>query len=179
MPTPSCGPETASDARQRALLSYGTTKAGNIEIYTMFRDHPCQTSRVPGISLVQNSMTMWAILATKKRPFGGQGLWKDQRRLPSLIWAEKRIQNGATRRDHQRTRLPTTPFSYPSLTMSSPTASTTPKFSNHDELPIAIIGGGLGGLALALGLVKHGVKIQIFESAPAFAEIGADFSTDT
>ncbi|KAH9865920.1 hypothetical protein IAQ61_008656 [Plenodomus lingam] len=57
--------------------------------------------------------------------------------------------------------------------MSSPTASTTPKFSNHDELPIAIIGGGLGGLALALGLVKHGVKIQIFESAPAFAEIGA------
>ncbi|KAH9865919.1 hypothetical protein IAQ61_008655 [Plenodomus lingam] len=62
MPTPSCGPETASDARQRALLSYGTTKAGNIEIYTMFRDHPCQTSRVPGISLVQNSMTMWAIL---------------------------------------------------------------------------------------------------------------------
>ena len=40
-------------------------------------------------------------------------------------------------------------------------------------LPIAIVGGGLGGLALAVGLLKHGIKIHIYEAAPEFSEIGA------
>lgn len=38
---------------------------------------------------------------------------------------------------------------------------------------IAIIGGGLGGLALAIGLSKQNVRIHIYEAAPAFSEIGA------
>jgi salicylate hydroxylase len=46
-------------------------------------------------------------------------------------------------------------------------------FENHATLPIAIVGGGLCGLALALGLIKHGINVQIFESAPKFSEIGA------
>lgn len=46
-------------------------------------------------------------------------------------------------------------------------------FKNHPTLPVAIVGGGLCGLALAIGLVKHGVNIRIYESASAFSEIGA------
>jgi salicylate hydroxylase len=46
-------------------------------------------------------------------------------------------------------------------------------FRNHPTLPIAIVGGGLCGLALAIGLVKNGVKVHIYEAAAAFSEIGA------
>lgn len=38
---------------------------------------------------------------------------------------------------------------------------------------IAIVGGGIGGLALAIGLRHHGISVQIYEACPAFAEIGA------
>ncbi len=38
---------------------------------------------------------------------------------------------------------------------------------------IAIVGGGIGGLALAIGLRHHGSSVQIYEAAPTFAEIGA------
>ncbi|KAH7070167.1 mannitol 1-phosphate dehydrogenase [Paraphoma chrysanthemicola] len=53
------------------------------------------------------------------------------------------------------------------------TAQSNAMFQNHTSLPIAIIGGGMGGLALAIGLVKHGVKVHVYEAAAAFAEIGA------
>jgi salicylate hydroxylase len=46
-------------------------------------------------------------------------------------------------------------------------------FENHPILPIVIVGGGSYGLALAIGLTKHGVNVGIFELAPAFSEIGA------
>ncbi|KAJ8117234.1 hypothetical protein OPT61_g1524 [Boeremia exigua] len=46
-------------------------------------------------------------------------------------------------------------------------------FKNHAQAPIAIVGGGLGGLALAVGLLKHGIHIHIYESTGAFSEIGA------
>jgi hypothetical protein len=38
---------------------------------------------------------------------------------------------------------------------------------------IAIVGGGLGGVALAIGLIKQGVPTHIYEAAAGFGEIGA------
>lgn len=39
---------------------------------------------------------------------------------------------------------------------------------------IAIVGGGIGGLCLAIGLLNHKhLRLSIFEAAPAFTEIGA------
>ncbi|KAK4946507.1 hypothetical protein LTR10_014359 [Elasticomyces elasticus] len=39
--------------------------------------------------------------------------------------------------------------------------------------PIAVIGGGLAGLTLSIGLSHNNIPHQIYESASAFAEIGA------
>lgn len=39
--------------------------------------------------------------------------------------------------------------------------------------PILIIGGGIGGLSLALALAKRGVASHVFEQADAFSEVGA------
>lgn len=39
-------------------------------------------------------------------------------------------------------------------------------------LNIAIVGGGIAGLALALGLHRHGIKARVYEAAPEIAEIG-------
>jgi salicylate hydroxylase len=47
---------------------------------------------------------------------------------------------------------------------------------DHKPFSIAIVGGGLGGLALAIGLLRHNVPIQIYEAARAFSEIGAGVS---
>ena len=41
---------------------------------------------------------------------------------------------------------------------------------------IAIIGGGIGGLALCIGLLKQHIPVHVYEAAPAFAEIGAGVS---
>src|SRR6059058_490822 len=37
---------------------------------------------------------------------------------------------------------------------------------------IAIVGGGIGGLALALGLHQRGIACQVYEQAPALKELG-------
>jgi len=41
------------------------------------------------------------------------------------------------------------------------------------DLRVAIIGAGIGGLALGLALREHGVAAEVFEQAPALAELGA------
>lgn len=44
------------------------------------------------------------------------------------------------------------------------------------DFTVTIIGGGIGGLALAAGLVRRNVPVQIYEAASAFAEIGLGIS---
>lgn len=41
------------------------------------------------------------------------------------------------------------------------------------QFNIAIIGAGIGGLALAIGLTHHHIPFTIYESAPAFSTVGA------
>jgi salicylate hydroxylase len=45
--------------------------------------------------------------------------------------------------------------------------------SSSQKPSIAIIGGGLAGLTSSIGLTRHGIPHKIYESAPAFSEIGA------
>ena len=45
--------------------------------------------------------------------------------------------------------------------------------STNKPFTIAVVGGGIGGLALTIGLLHQGISVQVYESAPAFAEIGA------
>ena len=40
-------------------------------------------------------------------------------------------------------------------------------------LRVSIVGGGIGGLAAALALLKAGFDVQVYEQAPRFGEIGA------
>src|SRR5262245_30188714 len=42
--------------------------------------------------------------------------------------------------------------------------------------PVVIAGAGIGGLALAAGLRRHGIACEILERAPRFAPIGAGIS---
>ncbi|MBI2760687.1 MAG: NAD(P)-binding protein [Chloroflexi bacterium] len=44
-------------------------------------------------------------------------------------------------------------------------------------LRIAIIGGGIGGLAAANALLQRGVDVRVYEQAPALAEVGAGSAT--
>ena len=39
-------------------------------------------------------------------------------------------------------------------------------------MQIAIVGGGIGGLALALGLHQQGIACEVYEAAPDIREIG-------
>jgi salicylate hydroxylase len=38
---------------------------------------------------------------------------------------------------------------------------------------LLVAGGGIGGLAAALGLARQGMPVRLFEQAPAFEEVGA------
>ncbi|WP_137895898.1 3-hydroxybenzoate 6-monooxygenase [Ramlibacter sp. 2FC] len=41
------------------------------------------------------------------------------------------------------------------------------------ELPVLVAGGGIGGLAAALALVRQGFRVKVLEQAPQIGEIGA------
>jgi salicylate hydroxylase len=41
-----------------------------------------------------------------------------------------------------------------------------------ETFSVAIIGGGLGGLCLAIALLRRGIRVKIYEQAPEFKEIG-------
>jgi salicylate hydroxylase len=45
--------------------------------------------------------------------------------------------------------------------------------SNKQALPVLVAGGGIGGLAAALALVRQGFSVKVFEQAPEIGEIGA------
>jgi len=42
-----------------------------------------------------------------------------------------------------------------------------------EPLNISIIGGGIGGLATVIALLKHGFNVQVYERAQALRPIGA------
>jgi salicylate hydroxylase len=44
------------------------------------------------------------------------------------------------------------------------------------KFDVAIVGGGIAGLTLAIALYKRGVPVMIYEQAPKFGEIGAGVS---
>ncbi|CAF9919798.1 MAG: hypothetical protein ALECFALPRED_001302 [Alectoria fallacina] len=59
-------------------------------------------------------------------------------------------------------------------TMTSTTNAPTTESSKPNTFSVAIVGGGIGGLALALGLLKYDhIDVQIYEAAHSFGEIGA------
>jgi salicylate hydroxylase len=45
--------------------------------------------------------------------------------------------------------------------------------THPEELPVIVAGGGIGGLAAALALVRQGFKVTVLEQAPEIGEIGA------
>ena len=51
----------------------------------------------------------------------------------------------------------------------------TERINPHDTAySVAVVGGGIGGLCLAIGLMKYKhIDVQIYEAAPSFGEIGA------
>ena len=64
--------------------------------------------------------------------------------------------------------VPNDPVTFP-VPKGTSTASSDP-----DSIKLAIIGGGIGGIALALGLLKHPhIDFQIYEAAPVWVQIGA------
>ena len=43
----------------------------------------------------------------------------------------------------------------------------------EQPLNVAIVGGGIAGLALAIGLLARDIQVRIYERASSFREIGA------
>ncbi|KAJ5108403.1 hypothetical protein N7456_005078 [Penicillium angulare] len=52
----------------------------------------------------------------------------------------------------------------------------TEKLESNKDFTVTIVGGGIGGLTLAAGLLRRNVRVQIYEAASAFAEIGLGLS---
>ena len=41
------------------------------------------------------------------------------------------------------------------------------------RLHVVIVGGGIGGLFAAHALITHGLRVSVYEQAPALGEVGA------
>src|SRR3954465_2261701 len=41
------------------------------------------------------------------------------------------------------------------------------------QLPVVVVGGGIGGLFAANALIAHGVPVSVYEQAPSLGEVGA------
>ena len=50
------------------------------------------------------------------------------------------------------------------------------KATPSKQFTVTIVGGGIGGLTLAIGLLRRNVKVRIFEAAAAFGETGLGLS---
>lgn len=48
--------------------------------------------------------------------------------------------------------------------------------SPQKRFTVAIVGGGIGGLSLAIGLLRRNVSVRIYEAAAAFGEVGLGLS---
>ncbi|KAM4056108.1 FAD binding domain-containing protein [Hirsutella rhossiliensis] len=48
--------------------------------------------------------------------------------------------------------------------------------SGAKQFKVAIVGGGIGGLTLAVGLLRRGVQVQVYEAAAALGETGLGLS---
>ena len=44
---------------------------------------------------------------------------------------------------------------------------------NTNPLRIAVVGGGIGGVAAATALIRRGMEVRLYEQAPALSEVGA------
>lgn len=51
-----------------------------------------------------------------------------------------------------------------------------PDRTSQKQFTVAIVGGGIGGLVLAIGLLRRNVSVQIYEAASAFGEVGLGLS---
>ncbi|KAI1088773.1 FAD/NAD(P)-binding domain-containing protein [Rostrohypoxylon terebratum] len=56
---------------------------------------------------------------------------------------------------------------------SSSTDNNNPLEQNEDSLSVAIVGGGIVGIILALGLIDRGARVNVYERASDLNEIGA------
>ena len=45
--------------------------------------------------------------------------------------------------------------------------------AKQSALPVLVAGGGIGGIAAALALVRRGFSVKVLEQAPQLGEIGA------
>lgn len=58
--------------------------------------------------------------------------------------------------------------------MASVPNETTSVNEKDKSISVAVIGGGIGGLCLAIGLLKYPhIDVHVYEAAPSFGEIGA------
>jgi 2-polyprenyl-6-methoxyphenol hydroxylase-like FAD-dependent oxidoreductase len=49
---------------------------------------------------------------------------------------------------------------------------------NPNNLPVLVAGGGIGGIAASLALVRRGFSVKVLEQAPQLGEIGAGLRSD-